>query len=326
MRIAVYDPFKTFTEFAKHLGKTHEVNYIDRVLKDAEREALHYHHDVVWYEFVTMEFAADTHRLPKRAYTVVRCHGFELFTPSMSQVNWDNVDRLITVSPEMCELLDRSRRTIDFPPAEILFNGVDLTMFTQPENKVYGKKIGVIGWINYKKSPPLALQCIETIAKHGYEMYFIGESQDLRYDLYLKQMRSEMGLDDKVHFLGKIPWARVPNFCRNMDYLAHTAPFESFGQALMEGIACGMLPLIHRSMGIARRFGENMTWATIAEFEELMRTYANIDDKLAVADANRRAIAEKYNFHNQLEVLTNIVSDIEREVYHGQCVGERQYV
>jgi glycosyltransferase involved in cell wall biosynthesis len=227
----------------------------------------------------------------------------------------------------MCELLDRSRRTIDFPPAEILFNGVDLTMFTQPENKVYGKSIGVIGWINYKKSPPLALQCFEPLAKHGYQMYFIGESQDLRYDLYLNQMRAEMGLEDKVHFLGKIPWKNVPNFCRNMDYLAHFAPFESFGQALMEAIACGTLPLIHRTMGIARRFGENMTWATVAEFEQLMRTYANIDDKVAVADANRRAVEAKYSFHDQLTVLDGIMADIDRELAlsgtkrHQVCTG-----
>ena len=318
MKIAIYDPFKTFGTFVDHAAKNHDVTYIDFGMpNNQDREALHYTHDVVWYEFCLPEFEHDTKNLPKRAYVVNRVHGYEMFTPYVCDTNWEFVDKLVTVSPVMVDLLSKKRRHFDIPPAEVLFNGVNGDMFSLPPDRTYGKRIGVIGWINYKKNPPLALQCFEPLVKQGYEMHFIGESQDPRHDLYLGHMVDELGIRDKAIFHGKIAWEEVPIFCQQMDYIAHFAMVESFGQALMEAICCGNLPLIHRGIGIADRFGENGTWSTIPEFNELMATYEAMPDKLAYAKANREYVLSKFSWVDQLQVLDGILADIEQEVGNG---------
>ena len=269
MKIAVYDPLTTFTSFAEWSGRNHDVSYIPFQMGEQEREALHYTHDVVWYEFCTPEFVADTNRLNKMAYTVCRLHSYELFTQLPAQAKWDRVEQLMVVSPYVKGLLENKQNQIDFPPMSILFNGVDLDKFTPPKDKVYGKNIAVVGFINYKKNLPMAIQCLDAVREDGYHMHFIGKSQDRRFDMYLRHIIDSLGLGDQTHFHGEIPHDDLPAVLREMDYIASFSLFESFGQGIMEGIASGCIPLVHDFPGALARFGR--TFKTRADFAHQLR-------------------------------------------------------
>lgn len=276
MRVAVYDPYTTFPAFVEH-AKTlcDKLEYIPAALSPLDREKLHAAFDVVWYEFCTPDFADDTRRIRRNAYTVCRLHSYELFTDLPLKPNWDKVELLMLTDPYIRDMFVRKQRMADFPPMEILFNGVDLCKFKkEPLAERNGKNIAVVGWINHKKNLPMALQCLDAVRGGGYHLHFFGETQDRRYDFYLKHITGILGLDKYVHFHGKVPHDNLPEVLRQMDFIASFSLFESFGQSIMEGIACGCVPLIHAFPGAYQRFGESHLFATANDFRRLVEEHA----------------------------------------------------
>ena len=316
MKITVYDPYKTFIGFANHVGEKHHLRYVDKELGPKERAIFHYDSDVVWYEFCTDRFAYDTHTLEKMAYTVCRLHSYEIFTPSVMEVKWDRVGKLLTVMPFVRDLLRTKQRHIDFPPIDILFNGVNLDKFTFPNKKTYGKNLCILGFINHKKGLPLAIQCLDAVRNEGYHLHFIGESQDRRFDFYLGHIIKKLGLEKQVSFHGRLPHDGLLPALHEMDYLFSCSLFESFGQGIMEGAAAGCIPLIHDFPsaeetfgGIANIFRNTSDFATCLQVDRLT------DNEQLIEDATeRRDRLNKYSLSTAIRSLDTILEGLEGEV------------
>ena len=316
MKITVYDPYKTFVGFANHVGESHHLRYVDKELSPQERAVFHHDSDVVWYEFCTDKFAYDTHALEKMAYTVCRLHSYELFTPSVMEAKWDRVGKLLTVMPYVRDMLTKKQRDIDFPPIDILFNGVDLNKFTLPEKKTYGKNLCILGFINHKKGLPLAIQCLDAVRDEGYHLHFIGESQDRRFDFYLGHIIKQLGLEKQVSFHGRLPHDGLLPALHDMDYLFSCSLFESFGQGIMEGAAAGCIPLIHDFPsahetfdGIASIFRNTREFATHLKVDRLTSNESLLEDA-----KQRRRDLDKYSLETAEGELDRILADIEGEV------------
>jgi len=322
MKIAVYDPFSTFTPFAEWLGrkrddgKEHDVDYYNVRLDMKGLQWLHVNNDLVWYEFTDQTFLEAMNTLSLGKTKIVnRLHSYELFTDIPSKVNWRAVDKLLTVSPWVKVKLEESMFEVDFPPMDILFNGVDLDKFKIDRNKKYGKRIAVVGFINYKKNLPLAVYCLDQMRKEGYELHFVGQSQDRRFDLYLEHILKALGLRDKVFFHGKVEHSQMPTVLSQMDYILSTSLFESFGQGITEGIASGCLPLIHNFPGAAERFGSEHVFTGIEDFDNQISCMDIMSDleKNEQASANRFMI-EDYDLKHQKLKLDQIIDEIEESL------------
>lgn len=319
MKIYFYDPFKTFPAFVDHVANTHHVGYVDHPLGDKDRELIHASADIVWYEFCTPELVSDMERIKRPAYTVCRLHSYELFTELPMQVNWDRVGRLLTVNPYVSNMLRRKQREIDFPPMDVLFNGVDLDKFTMPADKTYGKNICVLGFINHKKNLPFAIQCLDAARHGGYVLHFIGESQDRRYDFYLRHIIERLGLQKQVHFHGRIAHEALPEVLRQMDYIASFSLFESFGQGIMEGMASGCVPLVHDFPGANETFGGVANiFRTAGEFANHLKI-DRIDGnaKLFEVARERRETLKKYSLATATADLDRILAGICEEAADG---------
>ena len=55
----------------------------------------------------------------------------------------------------------------------------------------------------------------------------------------LMTLAASLGVDRRVVFVGKVSQARMPALLRSADLLVHTAPYEPFGMAPLEAMACG---------------------------------------------------------------------------------------
>lgn len=316
MKLAIYDPLKAFTPFLEHIGKSHEVTWIDIPVALDELRWQHIHNDVVWYEFTDEVFARAT-QMPKECKIVNRLHSYELFTDIFNKVNWDNADILCASSDYVKDLLEAKRRDIDFPPIVALANGPNLNSMTIPDGKVYNKKIAVVGRINYKKNLPLAIYCLDAVRDLGYEMHFIGGSQDRRFDFYLKHLVTTLGLQGQAFFHGEIPYRDVPEALSDMGYILSSSLFESFGQSIMEGIAMGCLPIIHDFPGSKGRFSEmgDIFFLTPNEFVRVMDTH----DKLSLDEKNQRAlhnreVIAKCDLNTQNKILDKVLADLEEDL------------
>ena len=126
--------------------------------------------------------------------------------------------------------------------------------FTIPSNKKYGKRICSIGYINYKKNPALLLYCFKAIHDYdsSYRFHIAGTHQDPRIQIYFDHLLPKLNIP--VSFDG---WVEdVPGYLRDKDYVISTSLFESFHYSIAEGMASGLLPLIHDWFGASYLYPE----------------------------------------------------------------------
>jgi len=314
MKIAVIDrkmypgDMGTFGPYVEYLGKTHDVTLVDEAIALSQARDIHRTHDLVWYEWAN-DFFREAMRHPKECKIVCRLHSYEFFTDWPANTYWPNVDRLVTVSGTMKGMLENVQYRFPLPPMDILPNGVDLTGFTIPENKDYStKKIAYVGWLNHKKNPQMLLYIMETIKGKGYTLHIAGEWQDPRLKMYMLDMIEKMGLQECVTFYGRIPHDELSAWLADKAYIISTSLFESFGQALMEGIACGCLPLVHDWIGAGERFGPDAVFADLLGVKRMLFVDECLDKK-SQAVGNLRTIAH-HSLENQYPVLDSIIEKV----------------
>ena len=76
------------------------------------------------------------------------------------------------------------------------------------------------------------------------------------YMAQLKTLRSDLGLEEKVEFMGPQTAERVKGFYRKSDLFVYPSLYENFGQPILEAAAFG-LPIISTDVGVARDLIEN---------------------------------------------------------------------
>lgn len=71
----------------------------------------------------------------------------------------------------------------------------------------------------------------------------------LRYVQKLRELIDELGLQDKVELLVNSPFSVLRDFLSRAKVYVHCALFEHFGISVVEGMASGCVPVVHRSGG-----------------------------------------------------------------------------
>ncbi|MDY6863986.1 MAG: glycosyltransferase, partial [Thermodesulfobacteriota bacterium] len=170
-------------------------------------------------------------------------------------------------------------------------------------------------WINYKKNPQMILYLADILNKKSmdYTFHIIGKFQDPRYELYLSDMINKLGLSKTVFFEGWVDNKDLPKWFADKGYILSTSLFESFGNSIVEGVASGLLPLIHNFYGADKRFGEVATFNGTDDFVTLLKHYENLEDKRKqqISIAKRKAM-ERYNINRQLKKLNHIIEGLEQ--------------
>ncbi len=268
----------------------------DREMSDLLRWA-----DLAWFEWCDDSIIRAT-RLPKQCPIVCRLHSYEAFTDMPGRVDWAKVDKLIFVNESVRHLF--RRRVHADVSTVVIHNGVDINRFVIPEGKRYGKKIASVGYINYKKNPTLLLYCFKKIHEYdpSYTLHVAGAHQDPRLQLYFEHFLRRHPLP--VHFHGWI--TDMPAWYADKDFIISTSLFESFHYSVAEGMACGLLPLIHDWCGADDLYPPQFLFSDPSDCLALL-TRLERADKYETAHRNRCHIMDCYNQQSQ-------VHRIEREL------------
>ncbi len=245
--------------------------------------------DLTWFEWCdSLIIEATKH--PKLCPIICRLHSYEAFTDMPSKVDWSKVDRLVFVNESVKEIFQRQVRTN--VPVSIVHNGVDINRFNIPADKEYGKKIASVGYINYKKNPALLLYCFKKIHAYDseYSLHIAGQHQDSRIQLYFEHFLRKNPLP--VRFHGWID--DMPAWYADKDYVISTSLFESFHYSIAEGMASGLMPLIHDWYGAKGVYPQEFLFTDPDECLSLLKRQEKLE-KHQLAQENRRFIVERYN-------------------------------
>lgn len=304
LKIAFFSSQDSFADaILKHLSKNNEIKKF-KGDSNGQIDELMQWADIAWFEWCD-QLLIDATKLRKTCKIICRLHSYEAFTKMPAHVDWSKVDKLILVNQNVAQVLDQLHNIhVD---REIINNGVDLERFTVPESKVYGKKICSLGYINYKKNPGLLLYCFKAIHNWDpeFEFYITGQHQDPRIKIYMDHMLSR--LDIPVHLESWVD--DVPAYLRDKDFVISTSLFESFHYSIAEGMASGVLPLVHAWPGSENIYPAEYLYDTPEDCVKLLVRLME-SDRRKLADENREYIECNYSLDRTIQGFNRVIGAV----------------
>ncbi len=291
--------------------------------------------DIAWFECCT-DMAIEISKLPKVCKNIVRLCHFEAHDNWQSQagrparragqeqarlrraapdqtclrqVQWENIDILITVSSSFIkEVLFKQVPNIENRTRLVtITSGVNLDKF-QFVKKERGKNLASIGCLDVRKNPMFLLQCMQKLhyIDPEYKLYFAGSFQSPILHRYVEYMVGVLGLTDVVFFDG---WQKdVNEWLRDKHYIVSGSIGESRGIGLLEGIACGLKPVIHNFPEACEIFPKEFLFDISEQFCEQILSNSYEPERY------RRFVEENYPLKNQLNKINSIFSQLEAEM------------
>jgi hypothetical protein len=264
--------------------------------------------DISWFEWCT-DLAVMASNLPKVCKTIIRLHRYEAYELWPQQINWVNIDVLITVGNSFVKdaLLRSVPRLATWTKVVTVPNGVNLEKFSFTERK-RGKNIAFLANLRMVKNPAFVLQCMQKLhyIDPGYRLFFGGTFQDGALEQYLRFMVNALDLRDVVFFDG--PQEDVRSWLEDKHYIVSTSIIESQGMGLLEGMACGLKPVIHSFPGADQIFPSEFLFNISEQFcqQILSDTYE--------PGRYSRFVEENYSLQNQLNKINDLLRQFEAEI------------
>ena len=171
-----------------------------------------------------------------------------------------------------------------------------------------GKNIAFLGNLRMVKNPALLLQCMQKLhyIDPEYRLFFGGIFQDTVLEQYLRHMVEVLELREVVFFDG---WqGDICSWLADKHYIVSTSLIESQGMGLLEGMACGLKPVIHKFPGADQIFPSQFLFNISEEFCQ------QICSESYEPQRYRRFVEENYPLKNQLNKVNDIFTQFEAEI------------
>jgi tetratricopeptide (TPR) repeat protein len=273
--------------------------------------------DISWFEWCT-DLAVEASKIPKVCKSIIRLHRFEAYCDWPAKVNWENIDTLITVGNSYVKdvllrqvpALEAKTRILTIP------NGIDLSRFKFVE-KARGKNLACVGYLNMRKNPAFLLQCMQKLhhIDPQYKLYFAGVFQDAALEQYIRYMVKAMELSEVVFFDG---WQDdISDWLQDKHYIVSTSIGESQGMGIVEGMACGLMPVIHNFPGADQIFPSEFLFNISEEF------CGQICSEHYEPARYRGFVEERYPLTRQLSSINKLFLRLEAEIDAGKSSTAR---
>lgn len=223
--------------------------------------------DICWLEWCNEStiLAMQVYELKKRG-VIVRLHSYEVFSDMPGKIDWSLVDYLVFVAPHIREIVKGKIPDIEKRVCtKVIYNGVDVDRIPLLDEPGDPHDIAFVANINHKKEPVLALQIIAKLAASDsrYRLHIAGAFQDERYQIYMKHMVKEMGIEDNVLFYGFVK--DMGEFWKGKGALLSTSIHEGHPYNVMEAAAQGIRPVVHNFYGAKDLYPESWLFNTVDE-------------------------------------------------------------
>jgi glycosyltransferase involved in cell wall biosynthesis len=252
--------------------------------------------DIVWLEWCWDHTVwATRNAIPPGKPCIVRLHSIEaLQTQYPAQVDWTRVTRLVTVAPDITEvLLDGFPAIAAAVPIQVIPNGIDMERFRLGTPDRF--RVAWVGHLEPKKNPMLLMQIAQRTVRRDprFSFHVAGAFTDLRTARYLKAMQSALGLAGIVWFDGSV--ADMPAWYADKGVLLSTSMYESFGMNIGEAMAAGAFPVVHGFPGA------DTLWPGECLF-------ASVDDAVTLIQSGqpgryREWVSERYGLKQQVSAV-----------------------
>jgi hypothetical protein len=150
------------------------------------------------------------------------------------------------------------------PTSKILTrNAIDLNRF-QMVDETNDKNVLFLADVNHKKGISLFVQI--AIEMSDYKFYVAGNIQEKRFGDYLHHIKPK-----NVFYIGYQD--NIQNLMEGKRFILCTSPAEGNPNNIIEGMCCGLKPVIHRYLGYSGQFPEECCYTSIKDARFVFEGY-----------------------------------------------------
>ncbi len=252
-------------DIIEYTRKRYQVRVFEGETHDQLRELMQWS-DISWFEWCT-NLAVAASNMPKVCKNIVRLHRYEAYEDWPLQVNWNNIDTLVTVgNPTTNQVLLSKVPNLEARTNVVAIpNGIDLDRFRFVE-RPRGKNLAFLANLRMVKNPVLILQCMQKLhyLDPEYRLHIAGRIQDETLARYVKHMVRTLGLEGVVSFDG---WQDDVNaWLSDKHYIVSSSICEGHPVGILEAMACGLKPVIHNYPGAESIFPREFLFDIAEQF------------------------------------------------------------
>ena len=130
-----------------------------------------------------------------------------------------------------------------------LFPTIGVDMDTSPpalrEEGAVARRFLFVGRLHFLKGLQLLLDAFARVEISGLELSLVGDGPE---EIWLRRQAAELRIEDRVHFLGRIPREQLAEIYREHDVICGPSMYESGGLSVIEGMEHG-LPAVVLDVG-----------------------------------------------------------------------------
>ena len=240
---------------------------------------------------------------------------------------YKNIDLMLPVTYQVKEQLEKFIPQDICPQIEVLYMGSDKTDMLEKEELEDFKQtiglqkenfnVGMVGRINEAKGQHLLIEAIANIVDKQVHAYFVGHEMEQGYIDKLKIKAKELGVEQRVHFLG---FMKNPHhFFQACDVIVLASKRETFGLVLIEAMQVqtavigsnsgGVVEIIeHQESGLLFDVGDAQSLSQ--QIVEL-KTQPQLLEKISLNGKKRcdRMFSNKLQFEKLGEVLDGLIGE-----------------
>lgn len=251
---------------------------------------------------------ATTH-LPTETRIVVRIHAADALSVWILMVDWSRVSDLIFVSPAFRDVVvdllgERLRQT----QVHVVPSGVDLEQFSPGDASEDDREftLGMIGWGRPVKDPLFAVETLALLREHdprwrlqlvGPDLAEVGTPTARRYHEEFETRVRRPDVAGAVERYGASD--DVAEQARGMSHLLSSSRREGLPFAVIEGVACGAVPVIRDWPALASRNGARgafpAAWVVSTPRQAADRVIATTTERTRVSAECMAQVQERYD-------------------------------
>lgn len=243
---------------------------------------------------------------------ITRMHRYEIYEETLFEINFNKVDRIILVSEFIKrELLKR------IPGLEekivIIPNAVNLKEFYPDEKQEKSYKICALTSLIDVKRIDLIIDAMKYINNKSIKLHVGGDGE---LETELRNKIKQENLEDQIILDGRI--TKVREWFKDKDIIINSSNIESFGVSLIEGMACGVLPLV-RGWEAAKEIFPNEFILPYKEDDFVKSLVSRIDEfyQLENGQMNEKRrlvmdlVTKKYSLKQQLQRFNDLFRSLQ---------------
>jgi glycosyltransferase involved in cell wall biosynthesis len=197
----------------------------------------------------------------KPFYVYIRA--YECYSDFMFKIDWSKVTGIFFCAKHIQDIANERNPELKKIPQYFIPNWIDVDEFKAGDNQI-GNKIAMVCSISWKKNLPMALQILAELPEE-YTLHHAGWVMEPSLAYYCKHITSELGIINRVFWHGAIPPEEMPGFYKDKDFILSTSIREACPMNILEGMACGLKPIIHNWLGAREVFPEQYVFDHVKE-------------------------------------------------------------